>query len=89
MFQSLNPPTCLCNRPRRAALPSDFAGSLLVTLHVGHRAVAVAQGVHAHEVVAAVVTLVGLVEVGEGRHHVGQRAQVALTWVILGNGGAF
>ena len=32
------------------------------------------------------MTLVGLVEVGQGRHHVGQRAQVALTRVVLGRG---
>jgi len=81
--------------------PGDLAGRLLVALHVVHGAVPVAKGVHAHEVPAAasvavstavvlvvevVLGLVGLVEVGEGRHHVGQSAQVALTRVVLGRG---
>lgn len=66
-----------------APSPGDVAGSLLVGLHVRHGAVPVAERLVSHQVVAAVARLPGLVEVGERRHDVGQRAEVALRRVVV------
>lgn len=66
----------------RSPSPADVAGSLLVSLDVGHGAVAVAQRLRSHQVVAAVARL-PVLEVGQRRHDVGQRAEVTLRRVVL------
>lgn len=63
--------------------PGDIACSLLISLDVCHGAVTVTKRFNSHQIVAAVACLPGLVEVGEGRHYICQRAEVALRWVIL------
>lgn len=65
--------------------PSDITCSLLISLDVCHRAVPVAKRFISHQIIAAVTCLPGLVEVGEGRHYICQRAEVTLGWIVLPN----
>lgn len=69
--------------------PSNITCSLLICLEVCHGAVPVAKRVISHHVVAAVIRFPGLVEVGEGRHYICQRAEVTMRRVILQKGTYF
>lgn len=65
--------------------PSDI--TLLISLDVCHRAVAVAKRFNSHQIIATVTCLPSFVEVGKGRHYICQRTEVTLRLVILGRRG--
>ncbi len=63
--------------------PSEITCSLLISLDVCHRAVPVAKRFNSNHIIAVVACLPGLVEMGEGRHYICQRAEVTLRRIIL------